>query len=248
MNKSIVLIITLALFLAACSPIWTDNREQENIPIGINGVVSFTTEDKVQIVGQFWPSESDRAVIFLHQLDGTRGTWGQLPQMMQQRGFNALALDMRGHGDSKKDWPTWRDLNQKKWETYKNDLAAAKEFLVDNGVDPKKIQIVGASIGGNVAVDYAVTDPDIQSLVLLSAGLRYQALPIVTILDQYQGSALLMVGTSDSYAFQSALLIEGGFPNPDTDLLTVSSRAHGIKILADFPETITALIQWLEGH
>tara|TARA_B100000963_G_C22377073_1_gene558479 strand:- start:434 stop:661 length:228 start_codon:yes stop_codon:yes gene_type:complete len=45
---------------------------------------------------------SDNLVILLHGGGQTRHAWGAAGQKLSERGFYAVALDLRGHGDS--DW------------------------------------------------------------------------------------------------------------------------------------------------
>lgn len=94
-------------------------------------------------------------VVFLHGVGGNRRNWApQLPVFA--RHFQAIALDARGYGDSD-------DHNgELTISDYSNDVAR----LLDH-VDTEKAHIVGLSMGGNVAMQFALDHPSrVRSLVL----------------------------------------------------------------------------------
>lgn len=98
-------------------------------------------------------------VIFLHGFSGSADHWSaQLAHQRSKR--RALALDFRGHGRS--EMPTVEELTIGKLA---DDLAsvANKLGLVD-------FVLVGHSLGGAVAIDYAAGHPDrVAGLVVIGA-------------------------------------------------------------------------------
>ncbi|MFH0980996.1 MAG: alpha/beta fold hydrolase, partial [Planctomycetota bacterium] len=63
----------------------------------------FTTEDGVEILGDFYPPAAAGrapAVILLHIYRSDRTSWRPLIPKLHEAGFAVLALDMRGHGES----------------------------------------------------------------------------------------------------------------------------------------------------
>jgi non-heme chloroperoxidase len=96
-------------------------------------------------------------VILLHGGGQTRHAWGATGRMLGQRGRHALALDLRGHGDS--DWPADGDYSL---DAFKADLLAVMGQLALPPI------LVGASLGGLVALLAAgESDAPLAALVLV---------------------------------------------------------------------------------
>ncbi|MES2157909.1 MAG: alpha/beta hydrolase [Pseudomonadota bacterium] len=96
-------------------------------------------------------------LLFLHGSGQTRQSWGKALVEAARHGFRATAMDLRGHGDS--GWsPDGRyDLN-----VFADDLRA-----VLTQMDRPPV-VVGASLGGIVAMIVAAADPAaIRALVLV---------------------------------------------------------------------------------
>lgn len=96
-------------------------------------------------------------LLFLHGSGQTRQSWGKALVQAAGRGFRAISIDLRGHGDS--DWsPDGRyDL-----PIFVDDLRAVLTSLERPPV------IVGASLGGLVAMLLAAAEPAaIRALVLV---------------------------------------------------------------------------------
>ncbi|MDZ4296063.1 MAG: alpha/beta fold hydrolase, partial [Patescibacteria group bacterium] len=64
--------------------------------------VTFSTADGVAIVGDHYagPTGLSPAVVLLHMLPAERASWAGLARALQAEGFQALAIDLRGHGES----------------------------------------------------------------------------------------------------------------------------------------------------
>lgn len=95
------------------------------------------------------------AVVFLHGVGGNRSNWAEQLQVFG-RHFLAIAWDARGYGDSD-DYE-----GQLEFQDFSADLARMLDrFKLDAA------HIVGLSMGGNIALDFAVRHPDrVRSLVL----------------------------------------------------------------------------------
>jgi non-heme chloroperoxidase len=76
-------------------------------------------------------------VVLLHGGGQTRGSWKGAAGALAGRGYRAISLDLRGHGDS--DWPTDGDYQL---DRFVDDLAAILPTLDAPAV------LVGASLGG----------------------------------------------------------------------------------------------------
>ena len=83
----------------------------------------------------------DPLVILLHGGGQTRHAWGGTAEKLSQAGFYAVAIDLRGHGDS-----DWSEDGDYAIENYKEDL---KNIINQLG---KSASLIGASLGGMVSL------------------------------------------------------------------------------------------------
>ncbi|SVC66175.1 uncharacterized protein METZ01_LOCUS319029, partial [marine metagenome] len=79
--------------------------------------VKFSVSKTLKIAASSWGSQSDPLVILLHGGGQTRHAWGATGKKLSEAGFYALAIDLRGHGDS--DWDEEGDYSI---NAYKHDL------------------------------------------------------------------------------------------------------------------------------
>ena len=100
---------------------------------------SFTTAgvDGVRIVGDRVGDPLAPPVVFLHGGGQTRRSWGRAAAAVAERGWQAITLDFRGHGES--DWSTEGD--------YRVTSFARDVLEVLNDLPPQPV-LVGASLGG----------------------------------------------------------------------------------------------------
>jgi peroxiredoxin len=100
---------------------------------------AFTTagEGGVRIVGDRIGDPGAPAVVFLHGGGQTRRSWGRAAAAVAERGWQAITLDFRGHGES--DWSTDGD--------YRVTSFARDVLEVLRDLPPKPV-LVGASLGG----------------------------------------------------------------------------------------------------
>ena len=83
----------------------------------------------------------DPLVILLHGGGQTRHAWGGTAEKLSQAGFYAVAIDLRGHGDS-----DWSEDGDYAIESYKEDL---KNIINQLG---KSASLIGASLGGMISL------------------------------------------------------------------------------------------------
>lgn len=76
-------------------------------------------------------------VLLLHGGGQTRHAWGATARMLAERGYHAVAMDLRGHGDS--GWSAEGDYGL---ATFGADVSAAMASL------GRPVVLVGASLGG----------------------------------------------------------------------------------------------------
>jgi pimeloyl-ACP methyl ester carboxylesterase len=116
------------------------------------------------------------AVLFLHGSGQTRQSWGRALHGAAARGYRALSLDLRGHGDS-----AWSRDGRYSLELFAADL---REVIRQLGRAPV---LVGASLGGLASMLIAGDEPALaHALVLVDITPRIEergAREIVAFMD-----------------------------------------------------------------
>lgn len=126
--------------------------------------VTLTGADALRLHGWYVPSRNRAAVIALHGTGSNRLGVESHARLLARHGYGVLALDLRGHGESdgRSTSAPW---------TMDEDVAAAVGWLAARGdVDPKKVALLGVSMGAEVAVRVAARRRDVSATV--AEGLR----------------------------------------------------------------------------
>lgn len=193
--------VTVAAWLSACMAV-SPLLAQE--PVGER--VTFQTEDKdkVTIVGDFYAAkekegEKPPVVILLHMYKSNRAAWKPLIPELHKKGLSALAIDLRGHGESIE--PAEANLvervnNRDKdvYEDMKYDVYAAYTWLAEQDkVDLSRFGLVGATVGCTVAFKYAAKDPSVDAVVTLSPGVSYMRIKSTPDVKKITGRSIWLV-------------------------------------------------------
>jgi hypothetical protein len=206
--------------------------------------VTIRTDDGVSLAAT-WYEPSGRvgpAVILVHMLHRSRRDWDVVATRLAAEGIGALAIDLRGHGESTGSVASGDPPD---YSAMVHDVTAARRYLGSRpDVQPARIGIAGASIGASLAVLAAVGDPGIVSLALLSPSLDYRGLRIDAAIRKYGARPALLVSSDDDpYATRSVKDIQkAGGGTREAVLLT--HAGHGTAMLGregDLPRT---LVDW----
>ena len=133
--------------------------------------VTISAQDELPLVGTLntdGGGSPQPGVLLLHMLGGKRSDWNDtgLIDTLNAEGYATLTLDLRGHGDS---------IAQVDWALAEEDINVVWEWFTSQPeIDPANSVIIGASIGSNLALRTAASQPTVQAAVLLSPGLNYR--------------------------------------------------------------------------
>lgn len=155
--------------------------------------VTFDTSDGVKISAVFvkGPAAKGPAVVLLPMLGRTKADWDPIISkcLLPETGFSFLAIDVRGHGSSTGQGDktlNWKDFSARDFNDAVRDVEAAVKWLrARPDVDGDKIGIIGASIGANLALVYAASDPAIKVVALLSAAMDFRGVKIEQAMKDY---------------------------------------------------------------
>ena len=104
-------------------------------------VLHFEGRDGLCLAGDRRGDPRHAPVVFLHGGGQTRHSWGGTAARVAERGWQALTLDARGHGDS-----AWSEVGDYRLESFAEDVRLVLAQLDDPPV------LVGASLGGLTSI------------------------------------------------------------------------------------------------
>jgi dienelactone hydrolase len=206
--------------------------------------VTIRTDDGVSLAATWYEpnTRSAPAVIFVHMLHKTRHDWEAVASQLASEGIGALALDLRGHGESSGALSEGAAVD---YSVLVRDVIAARRYLATRGdVVPSRIGIAGASIGANLAVLEAAGDSAVTSLALLSPSTDYRGLRIDAALKKYGARpALLIASDDDAYASRSVKDLQkaGGGTR---EALFLNHAGHGTVMLGRDADLARTLVDW----
>jgi alpha-beta hydrolase superfamily lysophospholipase len=120
---------------------------------------------------------------------GERSQWDDLVPLMTSNGYAVVAIDMRGHGR------TGGEIN---WEKAEDDILRVWSDMTEReDIDPSHSAMIGASIGANMALVSAASQPEVNTVVLLSPGLNYFGVTTSDALEAYGQRPILIAASSE---------------------------------------------------
>ncbi len=218
--------------------------------------VNFKTEDGVNIYADYYKTAAGApSVLLLHMMPATKESWEDFADVLSEKGFNVLAIDLRGHGESIDK--NGEELDFKKFveeehrDSYQ-DIEAAIDFLKKD--DSGDIALSGASIGANLSIWYQADHEEIKATIPLSAGFNYKGIetePLVEKIDPTQH--IYFVGArgdtrsdGSDCAEVAETLFEKKRGNKEIKIYEESS-AHGTDLFKEDSELIPVLVEWLKS-
>lgn len=216
--------------------------------------ITIKTEDGVEIIGDYYPAGSEKvpAVLLLHMMPATRKSWVDFAEKLNEAGFDAFAIDLRGHGDSlnKSDgtYLNYKNFSNTEHQASIHDVEASVNFLKQKGAE--KIILMGASIGANLALQYAATHHDVASAVLLSPGLDYRGVLTDHMPERFaRGQAVFYAASSeDSYAAETIRKLYQETPEGVTKEEKIFDQAgHGTDMFSRELGFMDEIIKWLKN-
>ncbi|RMG75641.1 MAG: alpha/beta fold hydrolase [Chloroflexi bacterium] len=252
MMRRVGFVLVLVWVLAACGgeggavgEAETAVTDQAESPPTVVENVTVPAEDGLLLQASLYrPAEGQQlpGVLLLHMLGSSRQAWQEsgLPDKLAAQGYAVLALDMRGHGETG---------GERNWMLAEQDVGVVWAYFTGlEWVDAEKTAVIGASIGANLALRFAASQPKVQAVVLLSPGLDYRGVTTLDALARY-GSRPLFIAASeeDGYAAESSMaLAEQAGENGQLQML--AGAGHGTNMLTAEPELETAVMTWLNNH
>ena len=121
------------------------------------------TADGLSLVGWYVPSTNGAAILAVHGYKADRGELLNDAQMLARHGYGVLLASIRAHDLSDGTLITFGQHEMK-------DLAAWFAWLRTRpDVDPRRIGLLGNSMGGTLGIRFASEQPEVAALVAHSA-------------------------------------------------------------------------------
>jgi alpha-beta hydrolase superfamily lysophospholipase len=204
--------------------------------------VSFRALDGTELVATFYEAASrpSAGIVLVHMLGRSRDEWTPMASRLQAEGAAVLALDLRGHGESRGDGAASA--------TMVADVQAAVDWLSANpSIRSASIAIVGSSLGANLAALTAANIPTIRAVALVSPSMDYRGVRLdgATLKRLQDRPMWLAASVEDSYALRTIrdIVAVGGA----REQRLTSERAHGTALLAADPALARELVDWLRS-
>lgn len=210
--------------------------------------VTFTTSDRVEIVGNLDRGGAEKFAILLHMRPSTKEGWQLFAEKLVAAGYSVLAIDQRGHGES----TMGGTLN---FETFTEDQSRAKildveaafVYLQSLGATEANTIVVGGSIGANLAIQFLSEHAGMKKAVALSPGLNFRG---VTTEDKvarlHEGQNVLIVVSDDDQHTDHDVAQKLQAVKPEcVETLLLHGLGHAEKMFDKDPTLMDRIIDWL---
>jgi len=207
-------------------------REEIEVADGLNMVGTIYTPAEMPPP---WPG-----VILLHMLWGDRSSWEDFAQQLTNAGYAVFAVDMRGHGE------TGGAVN---WDVAGEDLDYVWDYFNARAdIDDRRMAIIGASIGANMALLTGASEPATKAIVLLSPGLNYAGIKTHDPMIAYGERPVLIVASQeDTYAADSSRRLEE-VALGEVRQVMYQDAGHGTIMMEREPGLGELIIDWLDDY
>jgi pimeloyl-ACP methyl ester carboxylesterase len=218
-------------------------------------VVKFKTADGMTLEADWYAGDEGMpGVVGLHQYPSDRTSWKPLAEK-RPAGWHFLAVDLRGYGGSKtQDGKDLSDRVKKRdpelfKAMWQDALAAVKHLRDEAKCDPKRIGLVGASVGCSIAMDATVRrGQDVAAVCCLTPGTDYLGVPTMDHLKTWKEQPLLLLSAEDEAEGGAKPIAAALSRKPEVELRIVpGEKIHGTNMFgkaAGIEDRITA---WLEA-
>ncbi len=248
-------ILSLALALLFVSGVGSAAARSDEAPDGSRAItgdlVKFESADGVELQGNLFPAEGEPrgAILFVHEPSRSQRDWAYMAQKMSRRGFTSLTFDLRGHGDSLMQGGEELDREVFMTEDYmamSQDVDAAVAFLQKSTKGDEDLHLIGADLGGSLALLYGARSDAVRSVAMISPGLGYDDVNIVGQAATFGRPLLFVYSVEDSYSRKSTEVLAKEARGP-THTEVYYGVGHGTKMLSREPALEAFLQSWFLG-
>ena len=194
---------------------------------------------------------SPPGIILVHRYGSSRSSWDGFAETLRQAGIMSIAVDLRGHGASRTGGDgkplDFKDVQSGfgGWTAALADLRAAARVLVANGANPKNLAVIGEELGANLALKFALAEPTMQAVVMLSPGLDLFGLNVEDDIRRLKDCPVLIVTSeNEAYSASSSATLKAAAP-AYSEIQHYSGAALGTNLFAFHPNAMNQIVDWL---
>lgn len=174
--------------------------------------IELLTKDKFILVGDLYlanPKTDKPIVVMLHSFSLNARTWEKLAENLRLKGYNVLAMDLRGHGRSVYNenlkLKSRYKFNKNDWQKLPNDVIESINHVKSNypNINCNDTIFVGADIGASAGVLAGVNlKKQPLKFVMISPMLNFKGLYIpIKIANYTETKFLILLSKSDKILF-----------------------------------------------
>lgn len=182
MNRIIKIFLILAVFCFSFSAVFALEKTKSQT----KHKIEFTTKDGFILSGDLYlatPASNKPLVVCMHSFSLNSFTWEKLASILRLKGYNVLAMDMRGHGrsvyDKKLKVFSRYQFTAEDWLKLPKDTIQSINYIKSNytNINCNEIIIIGSDLGasvGAIATGYFSKAP--AKMVLISPVASFKGL------------------------------------------------------------------------
>jgi len=226
--------------------------------------VFLKTSDYIQIAANYFTVDKEKYeqplgwIVFIHMMPATKESWTDFASEFQNIGYESLAIDLRGHGESviverekgKVESLNFSEFTDKEHQKSNFDIETAVDYLKTKGAKPEKIAFIGASIGANLALQYISKHSENKVAVLFSPGLDYRGIKTEQAVKKLQpDQKVFLIGSKDddSNDIETQQIFNEIPEEVKKEVKIFDIGGHGTNILNNHPELKQLIIKFIKN-
>ena len=182
-------------------------------------------------------------------MPATKESWTELAKNFQNAGYENLAIDLRGHGESDGGPDGYKSFADSQHQKSILDLEAAANYLIkERQATSDKIIFIGASIGANLSLQYISEHSEFKTAVLLSPGLNYRGIKTESLAKNLRaGQKVFFVSSRDDgeNAEENQKLYQSVPAGVEKEIKIYEAAGHGTTILENEQELKNLILEFL---
>ena len=218
--------------------------------------VEIPTSDKLKLHADYYPprdtDQRSPGALLVHDAGESRAQLVKIAERLQRQGFAVLAIDLRGHGDSRTEDYDWSNMDEeareKLWAFTTRDLDAAASWLRGNDqVHSTNLNLIGVRTGCTLAVRHALKDANVRSLGLISPRAEEFGFDLRGDIEELAGLPVYIVTERAERKSAESLMVGAheAVGGPPFIELLIAKPKKGDSVLEDRKLAVD-LAKWLE--
>jgi len=152
-------------------------------------------------------------VVLIHDAGHDRSQMSRLGNRLARKGASVIAIDIRGHGESKTRRFDWSKLDEKGhkalWAFAQRDLEAAMDWLVSQGNVPvNRLGLVGCGASSALAVHWMKVNDNVSAIALLQPPTTAFGYNVRSDLKSVRGLPVLIIAGRGEGELETRQMVE----------------------------------------